>query len=291
MRKSNMQRSELERISNFGIYQRSNTILNTAVYNSNNNFNDNNQHNHRQPQAQALKPTQTSQRSKALNFNQSRSVSVNIDSSTNDYDKPKEEANVLWKNKEDLRVSSINENSSIEKQSESKVLENYLILDRLNQKQQKRQESRLRKQQQIDELKQKHFELEKRVLANNPINFGAKIENKINEDSEQIKIDNHQHQHQQQLQHSNLSSHYQVNKSKLNNSTNNNSTSKITSASSIQSQQNKQQKFSSTLQTSLNNEDVTKTKTSKLASSRQKSFQIDMNQNQTADSLKVSCFI
>ncbi len=286
-----MQRSELERISNFGIYQRSNTILNTAVYNSNNNFNDNNQHNHRQPQAQALKPTQTSQRSKALNFNQSRSVSVNIDSSTNDYDKPKEEANVLWKNKEDLRVSSINENSSIEKQSESKVLENYLILDRLNQKQQKRQESRLRKQQQIDELKQKHFELEKRVLANNPINFGAKIENKINEDSEQIKIDNHQHQHQQQLQHSNLSSHYQVNKSKLNNSTNNNSTSKITSASSIQSQQNKQQKFSSTLQTSLNNEDVTKTKTSKLASSRQKSFQIDMNQNQTADSLKVSCFI
>lgn len=286
-----MQRSEIERISNFGIYQRSNTIQNTGLYNNNNNSYNEDKHYHQlQPQPQLLQPTQSSQRSRALNFNQSRSVSVNIDSY--DYNKPKEEANVLSKKKDDLKADSINENSPIEKQGESKVLENYLILDRLNQKQQKRQESRLRKQQQINDLKQKHFELEQRLLSNNANNSTIKKENKINENSEQTKlgIENPQQQH---LNLTKLTSHYQMNKSQLGNSTNNSSISKTTLSSSAAatSQQKKQQQYNSTLQTSLNYEDTSKSKTSKLASSSQKSFQLGLNmnsQNQATDTLKVS---
>jgi len=292
-----MHRSELERISNFGIYQRSNTIQNTNLYNNNNGYSDDKQYHHLQPQSQLQtqsqihQPIQSSQRSRALNFNQSRSVSVNIDSNENK--KLKEEANLSLNNKENLTASSINENSLVEKQGESKVLENYLILDRLNQKQQKRHESQLRKQQQINDLKQKHLEIEQRLLANNANNPETKRESKINENSEKnkIAIDNHQQQH---LNLTKMTSHYQMNKSQINNSTNSSSLiSKNSSSpsSSTTSQQKKQQQFNTTLQTSLNNEDTTKPKTSKLVSNSQKSIQVGSNiitQNQAAkDTLKV----
>jgi len=48
--------------------------------------------------------------------------------------------------------------------SRSKVMENYLILDRLNQKQQRKQQIKLKQQQQLDDLKQKQHNLEARQI-------------------------------------------------------------------------------------------------------------------------------
>ena len=46
---------------------------------------------------------------------------------------------------------------------QSKVMENYLILDRLNQKQQRKQQIKLKQQQQLDELRQRQHDLESKV--------------------------------------------------------------------------------------------------------------------------------
>ena len=48
--------------------------------------------------------------------------------------------------------------------SQTKVMENYLILDRLNQKQQRKQQIKLKQQQQVDELKQRQYCLENKYV-------------------------------------------------------------------------------------------------------------------------------
>ncbi len=48
--------------------------------------------------------------------------------------------------------------------SQTKVMENYLILDRLNQKQQRKQQIKLKQQKQVDDLKQRQYSLENKYV-------------------------------------------------------------------------------------------------------------------------------
>ena len=60
-------------------------------------------------------------------------------------------------------ISNLSTSTLNETQSKSNVMENYLILDRLNQKQQRKQQIKQKQQQQLDELRQKQHDLESKV--------------------------------------------------------------------------------------------------------------------------------
>jgi len=64
--------------------------------------------------------------------------------------------------------------------SQSKVMENYLILDRLNQKQQRKQQIKLKQQQQLDDLKQKQQSLETKHLEKMPEQIQNSVEQQSN---------------------------------------------------------------------------------------------------------------